>query len=46
MVSQRVRHDLATEEVSFYSLKTEKIPTGRVALDDWLGHYRVGNRVV
>ena len=20
----------------FYSLKTEKIPTGRVALDDWL----------
>ena len=48
MVSQRVRHDLATEqqEANFYSLKTEKIPTGRVALGDWLGHYRVGNKVV
>ena len=38
MVSQRVRHDLATEqqEANFCSLKTEKIPTGRVALGDWL----------
>ena len=25
----------------FYSLKTKKIPAGRVALDDWLGCYRV-----
>ena len=30
---------------NFYSLKTEKIPTGRVALGDWLGCYRVGNSV-
>ena len=30
------RHDLETEqeEANFYSLKTEKIPTGRVALSD------------
>ena len=30
---------------SFYSLKTEKIPTGMVALGDWLGCYRAYNRV-
>ena len=47
MVSQRVRHDLATEqqEANFCSLKTEKIPTGRVALGDWLGCYKMDNRV-
>ena len=27
--------------VNFYSLKTQKIPAGRVALGDWLGYYRV-----
>ena len=27
---------------NFYSLKTEKIPTGMVALGDWLGCYGVG----
>ena len=26
---------------NFYSLKTKKIPAGRVALGDWLGRYRV-----
>ena len=31
--------------VNFYSLKTKKIPIGMVALGDWLGCYRVGNRV-
>ena len=30
---------------SFYSLKTEKIPTGMVALGDWLGCYRVDSWV-
>ena len=30
---------------SFYNLKTEKVPTGMVALSDWLGCYRIGNRV-
>ena len=30
---------------SFYSLKTEKIPTGMVALGGWLGCCRVDNRV-
>ena len=30
---------------NFYSLKTEKIPTGMVALDDWLGCYKVYSRV-
>ena len=30
---------------SFYSFKTKKIPAGRVALGDWLGHYRVSTRV-
>ena len=29
----------------FYSLKTAKIPSGRVALSDWLRCYRVDNRV-
>ena len=28
---------------NFYSLQTEKIP--RVALGNWLGCYRVGNRI-
>ena len=28
-----------------YSLKPEKITTGRVTLGDWLGCYRVSNRV-
>ena len=28
---------------NFYSLKTEKIPSRRVALGDWLGCQRVGN---
>ena len=28
--------------VSFYSLKTKKIPAGRVALGDWSECYRVG----
>ena len=35
-----------TTAANFYNLKREKIPTGRVALGDWLGHYRVGNKVV
>ena len=26
---------------NFYSLKTKKISAGRLALDDWLGCYRV-----
>ena len=26
---------------NFYSLKTKEIPAGRLALDDWLVHYRV-----
>ena len=30
---------------NFYSLKTKKIPAGRVALGQWLGLYRVGTRV-
>ena len=37
-----------TERLStanIYSLKTEKIPTGRVALGDWLGCYRAGNKM-
>ena len=28
---------------NFYSLKTKKIPTGRVALGNWLGCYRVSD---
>ena len=34
-----------TTAANFYNLKREKIPTGRVALGDWLGRYRVGDRV-
>ena len=30
---------------SFCSLKTKKISVGRLALGDWLGHYRVTTRV-
>ena len=30
---------------SFYSPRTEKIPTGRLAFGDWLGCYKMGNRV-
>ena len=30
---------------NLYRLKIEKIPTGMVALGDWLGCYRVYNRV-
>ena len=30
---------------SFYSFKAKKIPAGRVALGDWLGHYRVSTKV-
>ena len=30
---------------NFHSYKTEKITTGRVASGDWVGCYRVGNRV-
>ena len=30
---------------NFYILKTEKIPTGRVVLGDWLRCSGVGNRV-
>ena len=30
---------------NFYSLKAEKVPTGTVALGDWLACYRVGNRM-
>ena len=30
---------------NFYSLKSKKIPVGRVAFAHWLGCYRVGNRV-
>ena len=30
---------------NFYSLKTEKIPTGMVALGDWLACYKVDDRV-
>ena len=33
---------LLTAKTNFYSLKTEKIPTGMVALGDLLGCYRVG----
>ena len=33
--------DLHQLVANFYSLKTEKILTGRVALGDWLGFYRV-----
>ena len=33
--------DLHQLVANFYSLKTEKILTGRVALGDWLGCYRV-----
>jgi len=33
--------DLYQPVANFYSLKTEKILTGRVALDDWLECYRV-----
>ena len=28
-------------EANFYSLKTKKLPAGRVVLGDWLGGYRV-----
>ena len=31
--------------LNFYSLKTKKIPAGRVASGDLLGCSRVGNRV-
>ncbi|CAI9156044.1 unnamed protein product, partial [Rangifer tarandus platyrhynchus] len=31
---------LLQQVANFYSLKTEKIPTGTVALGDWLGCYR------
>ena len=30
---------------NFYSLKTKKIPAGRLVLGDWLGHYIVFPRV-
>ena len=30
---------------NFYNLKTEKVPTGMVALGELLGCYRIGNRV-
>ena len=30
---------------NFYSLKTKKIPAGRLMLGDWLGHYIVFPRV-
>ena len=33
--------DLLQLVASFYRLKSEKIATGRVALDDWLRCYRV-----
>ena len=26
---------------NFYSLKTKKLPAGRLVLGDWLGHYRL-----
>ena len=29
---------------NFYSLKTKKIPAGRLALVDWLGLYSVGSQ--
>ena len=29
----------------FYSLKTKKIPAGRLALGYWIGHYRVTTRM-
>ena len=42
----RVGHDwsnlAAAAAANFYSLKTQKIPAGRVAVGDWLGCYRVG----
>ena len=36
-----------TERLSdnFYNLKIEKIPAGTVALGDWLGCYKVCNRM-
>ena len=33
--------DLFRELLTFYSLKTKKIPAGRLALGNWLGLYRV-----
>ena len=30
---------------NFYSLKTKKMPAGRLASGDWLGCCRVGNRM-
>ena len=30
---------------NFYSLKTKKIPAGRVVSSDWLGYNRVENRM-
>ena len=29
---------------NFYSLKTKKIPAGRLALGDWLGRYSIGSQ--
>ena len=37
---------LSQANSQFYCLKTEKIPTGTVALGDWLGGYRVGDIAV
>ena len=31
--------------LNFYSLKTKKIPAGRVVSSDWLGYNRVENRM-
>ena len=40
--TERLTH---THRADFYSLKTEKIPIGRVALGNWLVWYMLGGRV-
>ena len=44
--SSRESRSLSQTVAKFYSLETEKIPTGRVAVGDWLGYYRVVLTVV
>ena len=40
--TERLTHTLTAD---FYSLKTEKIPIGRVVVGNWLGWYTLGGRV-
>ena len=46
MLSQGRAKPFHRVAANFYSLKTEKIPTGMVTLGNWLGCYRVDNREV